>query len=135
MREYLFRGKCLDDGEWVYGYYVKQLNANEIYCLDDCEFERRHVDPSTVGQYTGLKDKVGNKIFEGDIVQTPKYGVENGRGQNYSGKDKFSVWYADGTFTLENKLRLFCLRPDTNVEILGNRWDNPELLEEAGGDA
>ena len=46
------------------------------------------------------------------------------------GKDKFAVGYADGTYTLTNGRRRFYLRPDADVEVIGNRWDNPELLPE-----
>ena len=66
MREILFRGKRVDNGEWVYGDLQHDYNGEPRCISDYCG--ANPVDPSTVGQYTGLKDKNGKRIFEGDIV-------------------------------------------------------------------
>ena len=134
--------KIFVNGEWIKGYWVYGVPASNymITTVKAVEYQKNAecayvsfdyvtIIPETVGQYTGLNDKNGKEIFEGDIVATPKYGVDNGKGQNYSGKDKFVVGYSDGTYMLENGLRRFCLRLDVDAIVCGNIWDNPELLE------
>jgi uncharacterized phage protein (TIGR01671 family) len=70
-REILFRGKCPTSGEWFFGFYFIDGFGN--HCITDNKCNLHEVDPETVGQYTGLKDKNGVKIFEGDILNGRHY--------------------------------------------------------------
>jgi uncharacterized phage protein (TIGR01671 family) len=126
VREILFRGKTFDN-EWVEGFYVNQFGAHEIYCLDDSDYKTRHVDPSTVGQYTGLTDKNGNKIFEGDIV---KYTSDSERimhevvFETRNGCAYYGIVISEvETWGFGNEV------PSSLFEVIGNIHDDPELLE------
>ena len=142
MREITFRGKRIDDGKWVYGHYVHQYGANMIYLPNgvDCEcgFDYYYIDPHTLGQYTGLTDKNGKKIFEGDIVkavihrcygsfqpirkETCIIGYDN---LGMLGlKDKEDVWN-----DFMHELSLSGSVEDFSFEVIGNIHDHPELLK------
>ena len=133
MREILFRGKRIDNGEWVEGAYMPYYYSTRygkvaaIFTNDDvlCKTYRYPVDPYTVVQYTGLKDKDGNRIFEGDIVL-----CGTGRickvtffiSPSFSGFDLVPVGNFDAPPPYNWSLF-------SDIEIIGNIHDNPELLK------
>ena len=131
MREILFRG--IDEGtnEWVYGYYYEKLSdfggEKRYYIFDDKTISKYNVLPETVGQYTGLTDKNGKKIFEGDIVDCWSEGV-NAQGTVQQRRDGLWIIYPAW-----QKHIMWGLCPDeyshTTVEVIGSIHDNPELLK------
>lgn len=138
MREILFRGKRIDNGEWVEGAFLNDRDGAFYICpaVSDISYgdggNRRRigcwykVDTSTVGQYTGLLDKNGKRIFDGDIAKV------------LQGKDKDIAYigFENGAFMLYPKTGNIYERTlwsywynDWDVEVIGNITDNQELLE------
>ena len=159
MREILFRGKRIDDGKWIEGYYVKALDMydEEIHVIMDLDAVfypygdvtgRNLVDPETICQYTGLTDKNGKKIWENDIlmghgnredlvkVVYGEFPVINA--ETLEAVDKVIGWHYEVIPTdALSKCEPFCFpMPLTEeyvkiceFEVVGNVFDNPELLE------
>lgn len=69
MREILFRGKRVDTGEWVYGFYLYDIGNSIKERPSSVSTHTYLVDPNTIGQFTGIRDKNGVRIFEGDIIR------------------------------------------------------------------
>lgn len=137
MREIKFRGKRADTGKWVYGYYFKTpltvesakgaeisdglhlLSGEARHCIsaeDGCVYE---VDPETIGQCTGRKDKTGKEMYEGDIVKP--------RDSDFAHIIVFSE--------LGCLMQRISYREDVawwyDVKVTGNKYDNPEQIEQA----
>ena len=128
MREILYRGKRADNGEWVYGFLVKMWGLYHIIDQND-ENSAYMIKPETVGQFTGLCDKNGKKIFEGDIVEfTDKFTHKKGRAEIVFEAFK---WKYSGCYYGGNPIVWLCIDDGSiEFEVIGNIHDNPELLEE-----
>lgn len=126
-REIKFRGKSSVTNEWVYGSPVKVCNESHIIGFDEVDLDGYHIvfysdrpvftKQETIGQFTGLHDKNGNDIYEGDIIRNEIC--------------KGIVVYKNGAFVLDlgkscGCVYLFCL---DSLLVVGNIYDNPELLK------
>ena len=115
MKEILFRGKRVDNGEWTEGYFFKSWY--KVFLLwgmtGDCP-NMEEVVPETVGQFTGLCDKNGKKIFEGDIVESP------------NGTQGFIEWQNAECAFLVNIGDDWQTMDDCPYEVVGNIYDNAE---------
>lgn len=139
MREILFRGKRADNGEWIYGnllvdYPCCKNGVDEtvkLYSILDFktneeEVKKVEVIPSTVGQYTDLTDKDGKKIFDGHIIRNLKT-KETAVVQWFPEHSAFMVWCKSS-----NEVGFLYECTKSNIEVIGNIHDNPELLEQEG---
>lgn len=121
MREIKFRGKC--PFGWVYGCLNYDASKNTLIRTEDFTSALYVVNPETVAQYTGLKDKNGKEIYECDIVKAN------------NNKDFYKIYWEDYRFTIEDKWgnRIKPLQRAIDhfeCDVVGNVYDNPELLEE-----
>lgn len=129
-REILFRAKKVDGSEWIEGYYryIPCINRHSILPTNPKnEQEEYQIILETVGQYTGLTDKNGKKIFEGDILRHADGNilktVWNDR------KYGFAAQCVKGSILLQGCKWGLCEYGSDQVEVIGNIFDNPELLK------
>ena len=153
MREILFRGKRLDNGEWVYGSFIQVEHEDGSFTT--AIFQKKdaggdaEVSPATVGQYNGLTDKNGVNIFEGDIVdlfgmkgkivqECGSFGIGFMKTIDYDLLESQIPFNNSANFCFnDNFISLWEVfwnyeqddNPLYEVEVIGNIHDNPELLE------
>lgn len=115
-REIKFRAKTTQDGEWVYGLPYKTTADGKVWCItyykEHGGMSAPNVDKKTIGQFTGLKDKDGKDIYEGDIVE--------------SHRESHEITFGAGCFGTKTKEGFITY--STSWSIIGNIHDNPELL-------
>ena len=151
MRKIKFRGKRIDNGEWIYGNLIKNINEDtdevrffiirnprltkDCGCCDSCECDYNcvgyiiEIKEETVGELTGLKDCIGKEIYEGDIVRVDndwdKYGMTAG--------ESYEIYFNEGGFRLKAKYnknaRGYWLEDNNEFEIIGNIFENKNLLK------
>jgi len=129
VREIEFRGIAEHDGRrnWVYGFYLKSAarDGNVRHHIVEEDGLTYDIDPETRGEYTGLKDKNGARIFEGDIVSF--------------GGDKYRIIFDDACFWINSvrdagySMELHTLLGQGDIEVIGNIHDSPELLQASDG--
>ncbi len=128
MREIKFRGKRIDNGEWVYGYFTRNDESGRCYITTQSKTGGAYpweVDPATVGQYIGLKDKHGREIYTDDIIRIGEMGGEAGRvifdtaclAYMVVNEHQWTGAYRLGDFD------------GSDITIVGNIHENPKLLD------
>lgn len=130
MRNTIFRGKRKDNGEWIVGYYCEMFNPATksglplLHIISDLLPFSAEIDPETLGQFTGLRDRKGRAIFEGDILKCNR----NKYIEGVVVAEEWNCSCCDGVFGFaiqgDGDLRNFDI-----CDIVGNIHDNPELLK------
>jgi len=121
MRENKYRGKSINSGEWLFGDLLQYADSAQIWVNTPDGKWNYIVDPGTVGQYTGLKDKNGLEVFEGDII---------GWGPEDHAPDS-EVFYDDGAFKVSDPYSdswEYIIDVLMGAVVIGNIYENPELL-------
>ena len=136
MREYKFRGKSTVCGYWVYGDHLK--NDNKTYIISEFEdlygeqdvcdtIDYYEVYPKTVGQYTGFHDRIGNEIYEGDMIKMVIKEFESY--EDTTGYTEEYIIKVDKKLISRIILKIDDPTQFEKFEVIGNIYDNPDLLE------
>lgn len=129
MREILFKAKRIDNGEWLEGYYMPRPNdpgKQRHYIVLVGSAKWYEIAPETLCQYTGLKDKNGKRIWENDVV---KHEISDTFGAVKWYQEDYVGWCVDDVAIDEQQ---FTDEMWDKCEVIGNVFDNPELLEQDG---
>lgn len=130
MREIIFRGKSVNDGKWHEGSYISMLNKEyiadvQLHDIEEIKLEKamNEVDPESLGQFTGVIDQHGTKVFEGDICEVIF----------------LQGWFEVAVVVWHKDQQRYRLDPETgktysfsiprSIKVIGNIHDNPGLLE------
>ena len=128
MREILFRGKW--DNDWIFGSLIYSVQEDIYYITEHNRLELSFpVEKETIGQFTGLFDKNGKKIFEGDIVKVVDENGEINELQPDTGIG--AIEFLDGAWYISEDVDngLYDIIRNYSIEVIGNKFDNPELVE------
>lgn len=143
---YLFKAKRIDNGEWVQGYLfddgfengkifigglvIEEYNGTACDDWNITGIDFYEVDPSTICQCTGMKDKNGKLIWEDDIVRdwgdTDDFGNDLYYFYKVVWNKDLCCWWLSDIYTQEDEYLYICLK---EIDVIGNIFDNPELLE------
>lgn len=130
---YIFRAKRIDNQEWIIGNLICSPDGRNAISETGGDWMLHEVDPSTVCQCTGFSDEDGEKIFEGDIVGfIDCTSTENGCSEHYY-RGRVLLDEETGSFQVTERLSAESYEVlNRGCKVLGNMFDNPELLEQEG---
>lgn len=134
--EYLFHGRLKGKKKWVCG-DLMQMAGKPMIRVDCCDGDRYgdicyYVEPETVGQYIGITDKNGVKVFDGDIIRAIAEGEEDIYTVEWCGDRKYPAFDLKPQIDCDGNGLSYLLWVEAEIEVIGNIHDNPELL---GGEA